>query len=567
MAALREILARFGIEVDGKALKEGAKGVDALAKNLKEMAGAAVAGLAVNSVKNFVTELVDLGDSISDTSNQLGLSAQEFQRWQLAAKMTGAETQDLAAGVRVLQKNMAEASKASAFKEIGVDVKDAAGNIRPTTEVLREVGLAIAELPTEAQRTAKAMELLGKGGTKLGPLFNDGAEGLNNLLAELDKAGGGISDDALEKIGEMGDNMDRWEAQTNSLKAKLAVQFFPVLNTMLDKGMALATMFMDLAENSNIFQAAIIVLGSVAVAQALAIYGAYLPIALVIGLLILMVDDLITFVEGGDSVIGRFLDKLLGEGSGDSIAKQIRDDFKDLKKALDEIPSPLGKVEEVLSTVGASVVRFFVEDIPEAWRFFWQDLNAQAGTGGSTFTDYIVSWLEGLVSDFGDFATEMVDALIQGLVDGFNAGVDKVKTAAANLITGGVKTPMKVAIDAHSPSKWADRDYVQDMIGGGLVRGFVNTGRDVRAASEGLAGTMQSGLQDAYQPPPSALGPGPGGAGGGVTITKTIERVEVHANGAKEPSAVGRAAKDGVSQALEEDDDSTLAGLEVFAPG
>ena len=81
-------------------------------------------------------------------------------------------------------------------------------------------------------------------------------------------------------------------------------------------------------QNSNIFRATVIVLTAVMGALAIAAAAAnwpFLLIAGVIGVLILAMDELITFLEGGDTLLGRFLDHVGGAGTAAEVANWIKD--------------------------------------------------------------------------------------------------------------------------------------------------------------------------------------------------------------------------------------------------
>jgi phage-related protein len=76
--------------------------------------------------------------------------------------------------------------------------------------------------------------------------------------------------------------------------------------------------FQRFAAGTNLVKAALVLLGSAAVVAAAKLIIPFLPAiriallaALAIGFIVLALDDLITFLEGGDSVIGEFLSELI----------------------------------------------------------------------------------------------------------------------------------------------------------------------------------------------------------------------------------------------------------------
>jgi hypothetical protein len=543
--ALREVLASFGFQVDDKKLQGAGKAVDSFSNRLKEVGGLLIGGALISGIQSFAGELIGAADALIDTSAQLGVSADALQRWQLAAKLSGAEAQDLSAGIRVLQRNMVDG--AAKFDALGVSVKDASGNLRPSTDVLRDVGVAIASLPSEAERTAAAMDILGKSGTKLAPIFAQGGEGVDKLLAKVDELGGGLSGEALEVLGEAGDRTDEWNFAILSLKSRLAVSLFPAINQLLAfLTKALGTLTKT-TQGTNIFRAALVVLGTAGAASVIKLYARFIPLAVLLAALILIVDDLITFFEGGESAFGKLLETIFGAEDAAQIARDMREDFQDLTKTLAEIPGVGAKVEEAFSQVGESLVRFFAQDIPEAVSIFWASLNPEEKRGViDSILQTILGPLSTLQAEFTRIADEAITSLIDGLVNGLQAGVDRVKTAAINLATGGVKEPLKDIFAAKSPSRVMfelGRDIDQ-----GLILGLASGAPGIQAATS-----------EAFAPavPSARTGPSSGGA-------RVDQRNQITVSVGMGPGQdLANAVRSGVSQALSDERRAMLAALEA----
>lgn len=373
MAVLREILARFDIQVDPKGeLKKGASNVDSMADKLSKL-GNVLAGVAiVQGIRGFVSGLSEAGDQIIDTSAQLGIGTEDFQRWGLAAKLSGADAETFGASIKKMQIKAAEAAASGAetggiFKELGVQLREGAGGpMRETTEILYDTGIAISKLSDPMARNKAATEAFGKAGAKLGPMFAQGEEGLQGLLAELDKLGGGYSDEALKQMGELGDQTDRYEFALTSLKGAIALQILPTINKLITKGAELVGAFNKTEGAATKLKIGLGILGTMAAAAGARAIVPWLPFMALLAGIYLLVQDVVVGMNGGKSVIGTVLDKLLGKGAGDSIFKQIKEDVKDLAKAIETLKDPGKIIEEIFSRIGATLVKFFKDDIPAA---------------------------------------------------------------------------------------------------------------------------------------------------------------------------------------------------------
>lgn len=562
MGALREILARFRFDVDEKALESARDKTNEYADTLKEVAGVLLGEELVEGIKGFVTELADQAGALQDAADRLNVNAQELQRWQWAATFAGASAEDLNKGLKVLTKSAADAANGagdagSIFKKLGVEIKDASGRIKPANELLEDTLIALAKVEDPAQRATMAQKLLGEGAGALLPLMKDGEEGLDALLGKINELGGGLSDDALEVLGESGDRIDEFNFAITSLKSRLAVSLLPTLNQAIAWVTKTGVSLQKAAENTHIFKAAVIVLGAAAGKVAIGMYAKYLPIVALIALLILLADDLMTFFDGGNSAVGKLLETLFGEAEGKAIADQIREDWKDLMADLEKLPDLGSKVEEVFSRIGGTVVKFLADDIPEAWRYFWKDMNEQAGNSGTTFIDF----LKDMFSDLGrwlvDWASEAASDLVDSLADGISNAADK----AGNKIKGffrGIITGGEQELDVNSPS--GETAYLGDMAVEGTLRALAAGAPKVRDQARATFGEAIS--PHGYAPAARVPSVSPTSSGDTYKQVDITARIEQSFSGGT-PRDYQQAARTGVNLGL---DDSRRAMMATLAP-
>lgn len=364
MAALSEILAKFDIDTSGlkKGAKDGESAVDGIVGKLKTFGTMLAGGVVLNGIKNMVTGLVDQGSALNDASNQLGISTDALQQWGFAAKLNGVEAGELNKSFLVLQKGMAKAAQSGAqtggpFQKLGVQLRDAGGNMRETTDVLRDTGLAIARMKSPAERTSAAMEVFGKAGAKLNPLFADGEEGLKKYLAEIDKLGGGISKDAIAGLDDMGDQMDRLDMVWLSAKSKIVSAFVPALTSMVGGLANTLGGLMKTKEGAAALQVGVGALAAAAAAAGLAMLAPWLPIITAITFVGALVQDFIVGLHGGDSAIGRIFDKLFGEGSGQTFFAEAKKDIEAVIASIKEAYQWLQKVTGGKGSTGDKISR------------------------------------------------------------------------------------------------------------------------------------------------------------------------------------------------------------------
>lgn len=391
MSALRSILALFQIKVDDKELKRGDKAVDSFGDKLSNFAKVAAGAFAVTKLKDFVVGAIEAGDALGDTADKLGISADELQKWQYAGKLTAASAEDVAQGLKFLNKNMGEASLGNkeaveTFQKLGLHTKDAAGNARPLTDVMLDFSDSLSKLPDQGQRTAYAMKLLGKGGAALLPTLQGGREEIAGMLKEFDELGGGMGPDFLKEADKADKAIGRLSLAWTGLRSRLVVKLLPTLTSVLMKGSKLLVWFQKLARHTHIVGAAMSVLAGVGIYKVvkalglldkgvLSVFSSFLRFAIPIALLAalaLIAEDVYTWLTGGESVIGKFVEESLGLEESNKLAATLRDAFGSIWKAIQEdlIPAAKGLIPVLVGAFQAALpaILFVVKAIAAATR-------------------------------------------------------------------------------------------------------------------------------------------------------------------------------------------------------
>lgn len=357
--ALREVFARFTTQFNGTALRRGNAQVQGLTGRLSgaigsiRAMGAAFAGLAIvqiirswiSAAQDFVDSMRSVGDELDKTSRVIGISSAELQEWRHAANLSGVEASSFSQGLVRLQNNMRNSlitptsSAALAFQRLGVDLRDGEGQLRNVSDVLTDMADPLANLQSDSERVAILTALMGRSGARMGPLFEQGRAGVEAMRGELEQLGGGASQEMIEQAARLTDEQARLDLSLLSLKSRIAVLLLPAISDTIQ---AFTGWVAQLSQNERFIrflQAALITLAGIFVIVAIITAPAWLPILLIvvavtaaIAFLILVVEDLITWFEGGNSVIGQFVDALL-EMAGISMV-EVRNEIQSVFDAL-----------------------------------------------------------------------------------------------------------------------------------------------------------------------------------------------------------------------------------------
>jgi hypothetical protein len=576
--ALREIIARFGFQVDPKGLNKAKSGIAGVVGQARALGAAFAGSLVVGKIKDFVSEITTAGDALGKTATQLGLSGKELQAWQTAAGFAGVEATNLNQGFRILGKNALLAQQGSkqaaeAFDTLGVSIEDASGNLKPANQLAREAGVALGAMEDRTKAVGLAQQVFGRAGAALLPLFKDGEKGLDAALAKLEEFGGGLSDSLIPLAEASRDRFFEFEIATTSLKSQLAVALLPALNQLTLGISKVIAWVSKVTANTTIFKSLItslgIVLGKVAIAKfgasLLKLGRAALVPLLKFALLFLIVDDLIALFSGKGSVIGTFIDKIFGKGT----AKAVVDGIKGIGKAVADVVKTgdfdkLDKdLEEIFGPPGEALVEGIVQigkDFGEAWDFLVQDVSEGVDSALST----VGSFFSGVGTSIADFVKSIPGkvlalgkAIVDGIAKGIKDGASAVVEALGGVLDAAVKAAMK-KFGIGSPSKVAAK-----LLGQPLPQG-VAMGAEDAAPSAARATVGALATASGLSAPRAISAPARGGTrpaiGGGGVVFKSDIAITVNGGSASDPSI--QKLRQGVRSELRDNRRATLDALQ-----
>jgi hypothetical protein len=149
--------------------------LDMVMGRAKALAGVFGVTLGAAAIGSFVKGVFDAADQVVDLSQKMGVSIEAAQRFQYAARQSGAEIEDVSRAIVKMNDNLAEGNKStvSALKSAGLSFQDIRA-MKPE-DAFRAIADAIGRIPDPMRQTQVAMELFGKAGAELLPMIRDGA--------------------------------------------------------------------------------------------------------------------------------------------------------------------------------------------------------------------------------------------------------------------------------------------------------------------------------------------------------------------------------------------------------
>jgi hypothetical protein len=201
-----------------KSLASFQGGMDGFGKKLLGLAAGFVS--VQQSVAAFNNALA-MGGRLDDLSKTTGASAGELLLLEKAFSLAGSSADAVGPTIARLSRFMVEASNGGAaqietMNKLGLSYSQLK-DLTPT-EQMRLLAKSIMALPTPAERTAAAMDIFGRSGSTLIPLFAnfsgelDKAQGyLGSLPGLLDESAGAMAD-MEDDLGALGDKFNQFVA-------------------------------------------------------------------------------------------------------------------------------------------------------------------------------------------------------------------------------------------------------------------------------------------------------------------------------------------------------------------
>jgi len=170
------------------------------------LAGAAIATPLIASAKYFASA----GDEAAKMAKRTGVSVEALTALRYVAEQTGTNFENLEVAFRKMQRSIYDAgngvkTQADALAELGITFTDIQG-LSPEDQ-FKKIGGAIGGITDPTKKVALAMTLFGKTGTNLLPMFNLGANGIEDMMDKARDFGLVMSSEAAAQAEEFTDRL------------------------------------------------------------------------------------------------------------------------------------------------------------------------------------------------------------------------------------------------------------------------------------------------------------------------------------------------------------------------
>jgi hypothetical protein len=436
---IRSLLVALGVKADDAALRKFDDGLGKVKSSMRAVV--TVAAVATAAIAGVTISTARAGDNAAKTAKQVNITAEAYQELSFAADRAGASGAAVHAGfrkqARVLE-DVRQGSKeyAQSLEAVGLQIADVES--MGQDQLFMRIAEGLKGVKNEYQQVALVQDLWGRSGTQLLPLVNDTKISIAELRQEARLYGAVMSEEAANASEEFIDRMTDAKAVMTGFRNTIGMAFMPVFTDLLTgfrdwavvnrqviqqrvevwaeslavrirEGARVVSDIVDrfggwaqvirmtttalgallaLWTGSKVLQgivgtiqaasAAFAFLGTTAGGVLVAIVAGALQVVALWGGALLIWDDLLTYLRGGNSAIGAFISKnqdantLLGQlamilktGAENVrvflvLVKQIPPVLSDMRDTLAEF---LGMFNIELPSIGGLLERYLVDKL------------------------------------------------------------------------------------------------------------------------------------------------------------------------------------------------------------
>lgn len=234
MAVIQEFLVGLGFKVDQNSFNKFNQGLKkaAVAASAVGVAATAAAGL----VSKFVTDTANGFNRIGLLSERVNASAKDISQLGFVASLTGSSVEAVTGSLDRFNRTAGEAALgigrgATAFKELGLSVRNGNGHLKDTAQLMDEVGKKIRNMTS--QKKVAVLERLGIDPTLVKALSSD-VSGLKNEFNAIYKGAGINANEAAKSSVAFIDSLTRMKFAFKTVKDAVALKLMPEIKDGID---------------------------------------------------------------------------------------------------------------------------------------------------------------------------------------------------------------------------------------------------------------------------------------------------------------------------------------------
>lgn len=228
-----------------KKSKNWASNIEGLLKNKVVIAWLAI-GTAVIDVGKKINKLMldtmNYADTVGDLAAKYGVSTDAISEMQYIADQSSTSIEGMTSAMTMLLNRAKE--NGEGFKELGVDVYDANGNLKQMDDLFYETIGALNAIESDGEKSRLMLETFGRSAMTVGEVVRKSSEELAQMRQEAHDLGIVMSEESINFASDMNDTFAVLKLQGQSALASLVAgapdaeeklqNYFDSIMSMLD---------------------------------------------------------------------------------------------------------------------------------------------------------------------------------------------------------------------------------------------------------------------------------------------------------------------------------------------
>jgi hypothetical protein len=193
-----------------------------LMKNKAVMAFALVAKAVIEVIKQInklMLDTMNYADAVGDLAAQYGVTTDAISEMQYIADQSSTSVEQLTSAMTMLLNRAKE--NGDGFKELGVDVYDANGNLKQMDELFYETIGALNSVESEGEKSRLMLEVFGRSAMTVGEVVRKSSEELAQMRQEAHELGIVMEEETINFASDMNDTFAVLKLQGQSALASL----------------------------------------------------------------------------------------------------------------------------------------------------------------------------------------------------------------------------------------------------------------------------------------------------------------------------------------------------------
>ena len=232
-------------------LKASFLGVQTSANTLNSVLARLGVGLSVGAFATMVVNSIKAAAALDDLSESTGATVEQLSRFQQIGKVGGTSIQDIGSALEKLTRtmqgsNVETKNSAEAFAKLGINVRDARGNLRNSAEVFEEIAKKLDKYADGTNKTALMQAMLTKSGASLIPYMKD--------LVEFGGMGAAVMTSQAAEAEKLGKEINRLSLSLSNFGQSILLSLVGPLNDAISRIRTMISIVSEGAGGKSLFQ-------------------------------------------------------------------------------------------------------------------------------------------------------------------------------------------------------------------------------------------------------------------------------------------------------------------------